>query len=234
MRTFFLLLVLANLAFFAWANFIAETDTQSDPRPLARQVSPEKLRIVPASALAKPVSTPGASTAGTAAAAPAPGVACMEWGALTAGDTARASEALVPLGLGAHLSQRQIDDTAAWWVFIAPRASRQDAQKKAGELKALGVDEYFIVQDEGPQHYALSLGVFKTEAAANARLEALRERGVRTAQVGKRDSQLQKSYFQVRPADEALASKLREIAQSFPGTEVRECAPPAAVAAGAG
>lgn len=213
MRTVFLLLVLVNLGFFAWANFVTETDTQSDPRPPARQVNPEKLRIVPPSGPAKPATE-------TRPAA----IACLEWGSFAPGDVPRASEALAPLELGSRLTQRQIDDSTGWWVFMAPRANRQDAQKKAGELKALGVEEYFIVQEEGPNRYALSLGIFKTEAAATNHLEALRARGVKTAQVGRRDTQSQRIVFQIRMVEESLAAKLRELAQSFSGSEVRECA----------
>lgn len=223
MRVFFLLLLLANVAFFAWANFLSEGDTQSDPAPLKRQVAPEKLRILPSNAVAKP---PPAAPAPAATPVPAAGaIACTEWGAFAATDATRASEALAPLALGARLSQRQADESASWWVYFPPRPNRQDAQKKADEVKRLGIDDYFIVQDEGPFRFAVSLGVFKTEAAANNRLEALKAKGVKTAQVGKRETALQKTWFQVRPSDEALAARLREIAQGFSGSEVRDCAP---------
>ena len=220
MRALFLLVVLANCAFFAWAQFFSEADTQSDPRPLARQIAPEKLRILPPEPLkASPQAAPKpVAEAGT------PRIACMEWGGLFAADTERAGEALTGLSLGNRLSQRQVDDNARWWVFIGPRGTRQDAQKKAAELKGLGVDDYFILQDESPMRFALSLGVFKTEAAAANRLEALRAKGVKTAQLGARETQVQKTFFQVRSVEDALAAKLREIAQGFAGTEVRECA----------
>lgn len=224
MRAFLLLLLLANVAFFAWSNFVSESDTQSDPAPLGRQVAPEKLRILPADALAK--APPAAPVPAAAPPVPAPAVmACTEWGAFAATDATRASEALAPLALGARLSQRQVDESASWWVYFPPRPNRQDAQKKADEVKRLGIEDYFIVQDEGPFRFAVSLGVFKTEAAANNRLEALRAKGVKTAQVGKRETALQKTWFQVRPSEEALAAKLREIAQGFPGSEVRDCVP---------
>lgn len=218
MRALFLLLVLANLGFFAWANFFAELDTQSDPRPLARQVAPDKLRILPADPAAKP--PPAAAQKPAAEAARA---ACLEWGGFTVAEAARAVEALGPLAPGSRVTQRQAEDTASWWVYISPRANRQDAQKKAAELKALGIDDYFIVQDEGPMRYAVSLGVFKTQAAAAGHLEALRGKGVKTAQVGARETPLQKTYLQLRGADDAVAARLRETAQSFAGTEVREC-----------
>jgi len=226
MRAFFLFVVLANLGFFAWANFFSESDSQSDPRPIARQIAPEKLRVLPST---NSVRTPPVAPVKPAAEAPAPQAAaakaCLELGAFSAADVTRAGEALAALTLGTRLSQRQVDDTASWWVFIPPRGSKQDAQKKAAELKARGVEEFFILQDEGPLRYALSLGVFKTEAAATSRLEALRAKGIRTAQVGPRETTRQKTYFQVRGADEAQVAKLRDVAQSFTGSELRECAP---------
>jgi hypothetical protein len=227
MRAFFLLCALANLAFFAWANFFSEGDTQSDPRPLARQIAPEKLRVL--SATKTPPVVPAKPAAETPVAqAAAARTACLELGGLAATDAARAGEVLAALSLGSRLTQRQVDDSATWWVFIPPRGSKQDAQKKAAELKALGIDEYFILQDEGPLRYALSLGVFKSETAATSRLEALRAKGVKTAQIGARETALQKTYFQVRGADDAVGAKMREIAQAFTGAEVREC-PPAAL-----
>ena len=60
-------------------------------------------------------------------------------------------------------------------MFIPPQGSRQGALRKA-ELKELGIDEFFIVQEEGEHRWALSLGVFRSEEAAQARLAALRTR----------------------------------------------------------
>lgn len=225
MRAIFLFLVFANLAFFAWANFFSEADSQSDPRPKAREVAPEKMKVMPVGSAEKPAAklTPAAEPI---SALPASAKACLELGGFTTDDAAKAGEALAPLALGTRLSQRHTDDPAAkWWVFIAPQTSRQEAQKKAAELKALGVDEYFIVQDEGLLRHSLSLGVFKTEDAASSRLEALRSKGVRSAQLGPRDTSLRKVYFQVKPVDDALAAKLREIARAFGGSELRGCPP---------
>ena len=49
MRALFLLLLLVNLAFFAWANYLARPDSGTDPLPLGRQIDPQKLPIVPPS-----------------------------------------------------------------------------------------------------------------------------------------------------------------------------------------
>lgn len=224
MRAVFLVLVLANLAFFAWANFFSEGDTQSDPRPSARQIAPDKLRVLPPVPPARQAPAGALKPVADVTAQALPAKACLEVGAFSITDAPRAAETLAALSLGARLSQRRADESATWWVFIPPRATRQDAQKKAAELKALGIEDYFVVQDEGPVRNAVSLGIFKTEAAANARLEALRAKGVKTAQAGARETPARKIYFQVKTPDAALTGKLRELAQPFPGTEVRDCA----------
>lgn len=233
MRALFLALLLANVAFFAWANHFSTADSPPDPSPLARQIAAEKLRVLPPAGPAQSASpaapvkaaaeTPAAQTAAQTTALAAP-LACLEWGGFSSTEAQRAAESLAPLALGTRLSRRQTEDSAGWWVFIAPQGGRQGALKKAAELKTLGVEEYFILPDDGPLRFALSLGVFKTEAAAASRLEALRARGVKTAQIGPREAQVQKTYFQVRQVDAALAARLQDIAQSFTTTELRQCA----------
>jgi hypothetical protein len=220
MRVLFLLLVAANLAFFAWSFYIAPPDSGRDPRPLAQQVDPGKLRILKAEVIANPEAPKPAAGLPAPAAAPS---ACVEWGSFTAADATRAGEALVPLGLGDRMAPRKVEETAGWWVFIPPQGNRAGAQKKAVELKGFGIDDYFILQDEGPSRWALSLCVFRTEEAAKARLEALKTKGVRSAQAGPRETQVQKTWFQVRGADAALQARLRELAGGFTGSEVRVC-----------
>jgi len=217
MRALFLLLVAANLAFFAWARYVAPPEAVADPLPLARQMDPQKLKVVSPAELAAPVAR--------AAPPPAPPLKCVEWGSFSAADAARAQSALEPLQLGSRLAQRQTDETALWWVFIAPQGGRPAALKKAAELKALSIDDYFIVQDEGPHHWALSLGVFRTEEAAQARLAALRTQGVRSAQLGERETTVPKVWLQVKGVDAPLYGRLKELARTMEGTELRECAP---------
>jgi hypothetical protein len=162
-------------------------------------------------------------TPATAATSPAAPGACSEWGGFAVAEAPKAEQALAPLALGARLVQRRSDETAGWWVFIPPQGNRATALKKTAELKSLGIDDYFILQDEGKMRWAVSLGIFSTEEAARNRLEALRAKGVRSAQTGERDTAVSKIWFQVRGADAALLARLRESAKEFPGTEVRAC-----------
>jgi hypothetical protein len=90
-------------------------------------------------------------------------------------------------------------------------------------LKNLGVEDYFIVQDEGAWRWALSLGVFRSEEAAQAHLSALREQGVRSAQVGARETLVPKVWLQVKTVDAALEAKLKDLAGQIEGSELRNC-----------
>lgn len=259
MRILFLLLVAANLAFFAWLRFMAPADPALDPQPMAQQLDPGKLRIVPAQELAQVAASPDAGAraaqaklpapapesaaadkpapeaSATAKPAPAPApsakpapepapLACVEWGSFSPQEATRAEQRLEPLALGARLAQFRGEESAGWWVFIPPQASRAAAQKKAAELKTLGVDDYFVVQDNGKLRWSLSLGVFRTEDAARARLEALRARGVRSAQVGRRETRVPKVWFQVKNVDAAINARLQEIAREFEGATLHDCA----------
>ncbi len=216
MRAAFLLLVLANLAFFAWSRYVAPTDA-ADPLPLSRQIEPGKLKII------APADLPPPAAQKAAAAQPVTAAKCMEWGSFTLADAPRAEKALEPLTLGPRLAQRRTEELAGWWVFIPPQANRQAAQKKAAELKALGVDDYFIVQEDGEHRWALSLGVFRNEEAAQARLGTLRTQGVRSAQVARRETVVPKVWLQVKSVDPALEARLKDIARQIEGSELKSC-----------
>ena len=224
MRVAFLVLLLANLALYAWLRY---GTSEAEPVPLSRQIAPEKLKVVapaglpPVSAVTKPP-TPAPAPA-AAPASPVTSVACIEWGSFTIADASRAEQALEPLALGPRLAQRRTEEQAGWWVFIPPQGNRQSALRKAAELKQLGVEEYFIVQEEGPLRWALSLGVFRTEESAQARLAALRGQGVRTARVGARETTVPKVWLQVKGVDAPLQARLKEIARQVEGSELRDC-----------
>jgi SPOR domain len=230
MRLLFLLLLAANAALFAWSQYVSRADGASDPEPARRQLQPDKIRVLQGKELAgltgtAPAPAPAPKPAASPGPAPASPAACLEWGGFAPAEALKAEQALAPLALGARLAQRRSEETAGWWVFIPPQGSRAGALKKTAELKAIGVEEFFVLQDEGKMRWAVSLGVFSTEEAARKRLEELRVRGVRTAQTGERDTPVAKVWLQLRGADAPLAAKFREAAQAFAGTEVRDCPP---------
>jgi len=228
-RALFLLLVLANAGFFAWSRYVSPPDAAADPLPLTRQIEPEKVKVVTPNEIPAPAPAPAKTPTANAAPAATPtatpvALKCMEWGSFTIADAPRAEKALEPLALGPRLAHRRTEETAGWWVFIPPQGNRASAVRKAAELKALGVDEYFIVQEAGPYRWSLSLGVFRNEDAAQARLAALRTQGVRSAQAAPRELVVPKVWLQVKNVDAPLQARLKDTARTIEGSELRECA----------
>jgi len=247
MRTVFFLLVLANIAFFAWSYLGGRgseeaqlVDQQLNPQAIRllsveerAALAAERAKSAPPPRPAPPAPQPAPQPAQQPAPAP-PKVAvaaCMELGAFSSGDVQRVERALEPLSLGEKLSQRRANETASHWVFMPPQPGRAGANRKAAELRKLGVGDFFIVQDDPKYRYSISLGVFKTEEAAKARLEQLRAKGVKTARIGTRETTVQKVYFVVRDVPEPLAARLDQVRQAFPGSELKECQPEAKRAA---
>jgi len=213
-RTLFFLLLLANVAFFGYSWFSAAL-FPGESLLLQQQINPQAIRLLAPQQIAK---TAGAKRE------PQKIAVCLEWGVFSGGDVGRAEVALAPLALGAKLTPRRIEEMAGWWVYMPPLGSRQAAANKSAELKRLGVEDFFILQEDPKFRFAISLGVFRTEEAAKSRLERLRVQGVRTARIGAREAQALKTSFQVRDAPETVVTKLNEIKQAFPGSELKDCA----------
>jgi hypothetical protein len=221
MRILFWLVLLANLLFFAylqWGSALlpGNADLQAQP-PL----NPEKIRLLsaPVAASAVAASAVVAQTAATSANA-----ACMEWGDFVGDDLDRADTALGAFKLGDQLGRREVEHTIGYWVYIPSQHSHSKAEKKVAELKALGVKDYYIVQDSGKWLNAVSLGVFKTEEAAQSYLQGLQKQGVKSAVVGERQSKLKFTVFVFRNPDAMLTAKVVALQKNFPGSEVRATA----------
>jgi hypothetical protein len=223
MRALFLLLVLANAAFYAY-GIVARQQGDTDSQIPLLEISPEKIRLIKSTsgaAAAKPSKAP----AGTVSAAPA---ACLEWGVFAGPDVARAAAALGRLELPQALVQRAVADAGGYWVYIPPLKTKADVDKKLGELKALGVTEFFVVQDTTPWRNAISLGIFRTEEAARGFLDALRGKGMQSAVAERRENFLRQIAYYVREPTEAIVAKLAELQREFPGTQIKAmaCPPP--------
>jgi hypothetical protein len=224
MRTVFFLLLLANLGFFAW-TYLGSGRTSDEPQLIEQQLNPNEIRLLTGDQVAKLAADRAKQVAERPKPPPpkAPVAPCLELGGFNPGDVAQVQKALEPLGLGSRLSQRRAEEIASYWVFMPPLRNRPAANNKAAELRKLGVEDFFIVQEDPKFRFAISLGVFKTEEAAKVRLEELKKKGVRTARVGPRETSVQKVYFAVKEVPDALVAKLNELRQAYTGTELKDC-----------
>jgi SPOR domain len=238
MKRLVVLLLLLNAVFFAWMQWGGRLgSTDQSVQPLAA-LNPEKIRLmgvpaasVPVASVAPvaplvppvvPVSAPVSSPV-----APAARVAeksCMEWGEFSGADLARAEKALAQLKLGDRLAQRTVEYTHGYWVYIAPLKKHANRVKKIQQLKELGVEDYFVVQESGQWMNAISLGVFKTEEAAKNYQAELNRKGVKSAQVGERAIKLKFTVFVLRHLDDAGAAQIATWQHDYAGSELKTVA----------
>lgn len=196
-----------------------------EPQRMANQLHPDKVQLLSASAaaaLAAPVPEPAAAPAPAAAAKPVL-IACTEIGNFEPLEAKRFEQQLAALALGDRQSRRNVKEVASHMVYIPPLGDKEAADNKAGELKRIGVANYFIIQDNSNLRWGISLGVFKTEEAAKNHLANLNRQGVHSARIGARSITSSKMAFQLHDLDAAAKVRLDAIKAQFPAQDMRRC-----------
>ncbi len=208
MRTLVFLLLLANLTLFGYTRL--DNVGGGEGIRLQQQMQAEKIKVLTPQQVAALGPAKVASLADV----------CVEWGPMSDADRARALTRLEPLDLGKLLTQRKVEMVANYWVFIPPLANKAAVDKRVAELKAQGVRDVSPVE-VGPQRLAISLGVYRTEEAAQARLAALQAEGVKTAKAGSRAQSVQQNVLIVRDPPAQAMARLKEMQTDFQGSEIR-------------
>lgn len=212
--------------------------SEREPQRLRNQLNTDKLALqmpagAPATALlAAPAPAAPAPAAGApAAAAPAAPaaaatiVACTEVGNFNAAQARRFDKLIEPLALGEKQSRQDItiSEITSHMVMIPPLGSKAAADKKAAELRELGVTNYFILNESTPAKWAISLGVVKAESAAQTLLAQLKKQGVTGARVVGRTSQAARQTYRFRDTDGATRAALAAAVARFDDINIRAC-----------
>ena len=207
MRWIFFLLLLANVLFFGYMQM--SSGRSGEPLSAHVPLNAGKVQLL---GLAPPPS-----------AKPAAPQVCLEWGSFANAELGQARQALEKLNLGDKLAVRDMGEHITYWVLIPPLKSKEDAEKKMAQVKALGVEDVALMPERDKWHNAVSLGVFSTEEAANKYLDEVRKKGVRSAKVEIRGKDAKQSLF-VKDASEAVSAELVKIKLDFPGSELKAVA----------
>ena len=245
LRLAFWSLLFLNAALFAYAQGLFGTgkSNEHEPARLKRQFNTAKMTLLtrdqaeaaakaavpPAggdeAAAATSASAPAAPAAPAAAPEPATAFACTEIGPFDSGDARRFEARLATLDLGDRQSRQtvQAQDVTSWLVHIPPQGSKEAADKKAAELRNLGLTNFYVMNGDSPLKYAISLGVFKTESAAQTLLAQLVKQGVHTARIAPRGPQTTHYVYRVRSLDAATRKRIAGFAERYDGAEVKSC-----------
>jgi hypothetical protein len=208
---------------------------EHEPARLRNQIAVEHIKAVDAAqaqaapAAAKGDAAPDAATPAAKAEAPAPApvalVACTEAGSFGAGEAKRFETRLARLVLGERQSRREVQaqDVTSYLVFVPPQGSKEAAERKAAELRGLGVENFFIMSADSPYKWAISLGVFKSEASAQTMLATLGKQGVHSAKIAPRGPMATRFVYQFRDIDAATRTKIAGYADRFDAAQVSVC-----------
>jgi hypothetical protein len=219
LKFLFALLLLANAALFAYHEGYlgnASSDTR-EPGRMTKQINADKIKLLPTSAAdssaVTPVSAPGKPDV----------VACTEVGTFDSAEAKRFEARVASIAPGDRLSQHTVDEPSRYIVFIPPQNNKEGADKKSGELKKLGIKDFYVIQDAGEFKWGISLGIFRTEEAARAHLAALNQKGVRSARIGPYSAAPSKVAYRLRNLDAAARAELEKIKADFPQQLVHGC-----------
>lgn len=241
LKILFSLLLLINGGLIAYQQgyFAALSSSSREPSRLTQQLHPEQLKLVPLpraqSSAASTSAAPSASSVALAAEKnmvradqSSEVLACTEIGNFDVADARRFEAQVATLSLGERLTRRALPENVRHMVYMPPLSSREAADKKGAELRRLGIQDFFVIQDNSALQWGISLGVFKTEAAARQHLAVLNQKGVRSARVGAHHPAASRFVFQLRGLDAAAKESVSKIKQGFPRQELRGCSNPAA------
>ena len=157
---------------------------------------------------------------------PAAALACLDIGTFSANGAKRFEARLAALDLGERALEGrqavQAQDVSSWLVNIPPQGSKEAADRKANELRNLGVTNFFIIRDDSPLKYGISLGLFKTESGAQALLAQLNKQGVHTARITPRGPQTTRYMYRLRGLDDATRKRVVDYAERY-DAEARRC-----------
>ena len=230
-------LLAANVVWFAASQgYLGNiTSDEHEPARLQNQLGAEKMIMLSAQEAQETLAAatvveqaPALAPEPEAPPAPKPvpvaALVCTEVSNLREADARRFDARLAKLDLGSRQTRREVaaTDFSSYIVFIPPQPSKEAADRKAAELKALDVTNFFIMNADSPMKWAISLGVFKSEAAAQAQLAALVKQGVHSAKVAGRSSGTRIAY-QFRGIDAATSARIERMAASYDGQATRAC-----------
>jgi cell division septation protein DedD len=155
----------------------------------------------------------------------APSVACTEAGPFNESDARRFESRIAALDLGARVSHQEVEsqEVTGWIVNVPPQPTREAAERKAAELRELGVTDFYIMPADSGMKYAISLGMFKTESGAQTLLANLTKQGVHTARITPRGPQTTHLVYRLRNLDAPTRERVAAIATRLDEASVRNC-----------
>ncbi|MBR7747554.1 SPOR domain-containing protein [Undibacterium baiyunense] len=217
LRFFFwaLLIINAILLSFNFGLFDSMFENTREPLRMKAEKNPDKIKLLNANEAQDLID------AQTKKAEPI--LACLEVSGFTAAEGKSFDEKLKPLALAERLTRTELAEVATNMVYLPSLGSKDAAEKKAAQLRKLGVTEFYIVQDQTPLRWGISLGVFKTPEAAKTHLANLAKKGLKEAKLAPRSVSAAKINYRLENLNEEEKQAIIQIKSAFPQIQSQAC-----------
>lgn len=233
-RTFFYLLLAANLVLallsgLSLAGQQAPWQQAGETERLKRQLAVDKIALLsnssetsqPVAPVALTASAPPASEQSAPATIPDT-PACAALKGLGAEDIAQITTLALPLSEKIKLQSSGVQPTS-WWVNIPPGGGKEGAVRRGEILAKAGITDYIIVREAGPNQFAISLGLFRSEEAAKRLTDQLQKKNIKTARITVRDNS--NARVELRGMSSTLTPLLEEIQSRIKSAQREDCQP---------
>jgi hypothetical protein len=216
LRLIVLFLLLANGAYYAWGRGLllpwgVGPTQQSEPQRLQQQIQPEGVRLLPADELRRI----------EAQVAQGPlGLECLASATLEERQVAsvRATLASWPAN---SWTLEPVVEPARWILYMGKYPDVEQLARKRAELRQLGIS--FEAPLNPQLQPGLSLGSHTSEPSAQQQLQALVDRGVRTARVLQDHPEQRGQRLLLAAVDEGLRPRLGELKPVLGTNTLRPC-----------
>lgn len=233
LRVVAVLLVLANLAYFAWtqgslAGIGLAPAQQTEPERLKGQIQPATLRLLngprgetaPAAEATVPVAAEAPVAAAEPPAEPSPG-SCWQAAGFTPAQADKLGEALSGLGLAESQWKFTEVRSAGRWVVFMGRYNEEQMAKKKTELRELKIEfREVALPSTGP---GLALGTFFSEEAVQQALKDLARKGVRSARMAVERPEAVTMNLRLPAITEAQRTGILGLGNALAGKTLQAC-----------
>ncbi|TXF97308.1 SPOR domain-containing protein [Massilia arenae] len=235
-------LLAANAALLAYGQGILGQPGagEREPARLKNQLAPERISQLTAVEAKRALDEAEAEEASDteapaepSAAAPSPApvavapdlIACVQAGPFSVADARRFEARVASLDLAARQTRVEVpfQEVTSRLVYLPPNGGREGAQRSSAELKERGVENFYTMQGDSPLRWAISLGVFKTDSAAQKLVGQLQRQGVRGVRVLPRGPQVMRAAYQYRAIDAGTRIRLTTVVGNFPNAGLGTC-----------
>jgi hypothetical protein len=217
LRSFVLLLLLANGVFFAWSQGYLKAYgyapvAPNEPQRLAQQIKPENIQIL------LPADVQRLEAQAKAEQAPK---VCLQSGPFDEIQAVSLRQALED-GLPSGAWQLEAVKLSAQWVVYMGKYTNASLQtKKREELLSMGVQAEPVTDPAFAP--GLSLGTFSTQAAANKEMERLKPKGLRTAKVVQMREESVQTWLKLPAVSTLLQPKLDALKPALLDKPLKNC-----------